>query len=199
MSILHLLEDFSDHIAGTPVAVTDVMLEDQKLAAFEKGYQAGWDDSAASQKDSKTRISEDFAQNVRDLSFTYQEAYSGLLGAMHPLISQMVNAVLPVVAQETLGVRIAELLQQHVAAHGQREVSIVTASPNIEGLRAILPQTDTLPIDISEDATLSEGQVHIRVGADWEQEIDLAEVLEGIRAAVDGFFQEASNALKETA
>ena len=103
MSVAHLLEEFSGVAGGEPVAVTDVMLEDQKLAAFEKGYQAGWDDSANSQRDSATRISADFAQNIRDLSFTYQEAQSALMAEMEPLLRDMVDAVLPTLAQETLG------------------------------------------------------------------------------------------------
>ena len=70
MTLSALLEDFSEPQPGTTVALTDVMIEEEKLQAFEKGYQAGWDDSAKAQKDSAAHLSEEFASNIRDLSFT---------------------------------------------------------------------------------------------------------------------------------
>lgn len=199
MALSHLLEDFGDNPPGTEVLMTDVMIEGQKLEAFEKGYQAGWDDSAKAQQENASQISEDFAGNIRDLSFTYQEAYAGFVTAMEPLISQIVSAVLPKLAMDTLGLRVADLLQQEIETHGRQPVQILTAPGSAGALRAILPDDEILTIEIEEDETLAEGQVHLRLGTAAEREIDLQDVLAGIGAAVEGFFQEASEALKETA
>lgn len=200
MALSRLLEDFGDNPeTGTEVAMTDVMVESQKLEAFEKGYQAGWDDSVKAQHESATRIAEDFAGNIRDLSFTYQEAYAGFIAAMEPLIRQIVDVVLPKLAIDTLGPRVAELLQQEVATHGRQTVHIITAPGSAGALRAILPDDEVLQIEIEEDETLAEGQVHLRLGTATEREIDLQEVLAGIGTAVEGFFQEASQTLKEIA
>lgn len=198
MPIAHLLEEFSDISDGTAVTITDVMIEEQKLASFEKGYQAGWDDSARAQQDSSTRISEDFARNIRDLSFTYQEAHGAFVADMEPLIRDLVNSVLPKLAQETLGRRITDILTTEVEAQGQAPVLLVTAPGQSDALQAILPETTTMPVEIVEDATLADGQVQLRFGG-TEREIDLAKVLETIGAAVEGFFQEAGQPMKETA
>jgi len=199
MSIMHLLEDFGESLPGTEVIMTDVMIEEQKLDSFEKGYQAGWDDSVKARQDSTARISEDFAQSIQDLSFTYQEAYSGFIAQMEPLIRQIVGSVLPKVAMDTLGLRIADMLQQQVATHGEQPVRIVSAPGSADALRGLLPEGAAMPLDIEEDDTLAAGQVHIRFGDQAEREIDLQDVLDGIGTAVDAFFQDASQTLKETA
>lgn len=199
MPITHLLEDFGTLARGTPVALTDVSLEEQKLEAFEKGYQAGWDDSVKAQHDDSTHLSTDFAQNIKDLSFTYHEAYNGMLTAMEPLIRQLVDAVLPQVARDGLGAQITDIIQSFVKEHGQHPVRIVVAPASVAALEAVLPQDDALPLDISEDATLAEGQAHISFGQEGEREIDLQGLLQQISGAVDAFFHGRSDQHKETA
>lgn len=118
---------------------------------------------------------------------------------MEPLIRQVVSCVLPPLAQQTLGVRVAQLLQEEVAAHGALPVTIVTAPGQSTALEAILPDDAALPLDIREDSTLAEGQVQLRLGEATEREIDLTDVLAGIGTAVEGFFQQAEQTLKERA
>jgi hypothetical protein len=51
-------------------------VEEAKVASFEQGYKAGWDDAVAAQSEDQTRIRADLARNLQSLSFTYQEARS---------------------------------------------------------------------------------------------------------------------------
>ena len=199
MPVADLLEDFGDSLAATDEAMTDVMIEDQKLDAFERGYQAGWEDSTKAQADSAERISEDFARNLRDLSFTYQEAYAGIIAGMEPMMRQIVEVVLPQIAKDTLAERVAGILMQEIAAHGHQPVELVIAPESAEALRAILPDDPTMPTEIREDSSLAEGQVQLALCTSIEREIDLQEVLGAIATAVEGFFQETSQSLKETA
>jgi len=199
MPVADLLEDFGDSLAATDEAMTDVMIEDQKLDAFERGYQAGWEDSTKAQADSAERISEDFARNLRDLSFTYQEAFAGIIAGMEPMMRQIVEVVLPQIAKDTLAERVAGILMQEIAAHGHQPVELVIAPESAEALRAILPDDPTMPTEIREDTSLAEGQVQLALGTSIEREIDLQEVLGAIATAVEGFFQETSQSLKETA
>jgi len=199
MPVADLLEDFGDSLAATDEAMTDVMIEDQKLDAFERGYQAGWEDSTKAQADSAERSSEDFARNLRDLSFTYQEAFAGIIAGMEPMMRQIVEVVLPQIAKDTLAERVAGILMQEIAAHGHQPVELVIAPESAEALRAILPDDPTMPTEIREDSSLAEGQVQLALGTSIEREIDLQEVLGAIATAVEGFFQETSQSLKETA
>lgn len=190
MSLSSLLEDFAQEAAQPVADLTEVGLEEQKLESFEKGYQAGWEDSTRAQEDSGTHISEDFARNIRDLSFTYEEAQAGVLAAMEPVVQEMVNAVLPAVAHDTLGPRIVEMLQAALAEHGRQPVLLTVAPGSASALRTILPEDIDLPLEIEETPTLAEGQVQLRFGETEESEIDLTRLLEGIRAASDSFFRE---------
>ena len=50
MSIAHLLEDFTAQAEGAPMRLLDEeALEEERLAAFEKGYGAGWEDALQAQ------------------------------------------------------------------------------------------------------------------------------------------------------
>ncbi len=189
MSISHLLEDFGAYARGTPISLTDVSLEEQRLEAFEKGYQAGWDDSVKAQSDDTRHITADFARNLQELSFTYHEAHAAALNSLEPLLRQMVEVVLPKIARETLGTRLIEVLEGLARTQGPEPIELVTAPANVTALEGILSDNPAMPMSIIEEASLADGQVFIRFGTN-EHEIDLAQVLEGLDLAVTGFFEE---------
>lgn len=199
MPVAHLLEDFADVAPASGETLSEGAIEDLRLAAFEKGYQAGWDDSVKAQRDSSTSLSEDFARNIRDLSFTYHEAYAGFVTAIEPVIGQIVTAVLPELAHATLGVRVAGLLEKLVEKHGRQPVLLVTAPASADALQAVLPGDSGLAVEIRQDATLGEGQVQLRFGDAAECEINLQEVLDGIHAATESFVQQTTPQRKESA
>ena len=60
-------------------------LEDAKLASFESGYSAGWEDAAAAQADDQTRVSADLARSLQSLTFTYHEARNHVLKAIEQI------------------------------------------------------------------------------------------------------------------
>ncbi|MET4128938.1 flagellar biosynthesis protein [Roseovarius sp. MBR-6] len=187
MSIAHLLEEFGDPSDGTPLAMTDVSLEEERLAAFEKGYQAGWDDAVKAQSEDARRITADLAQNLQDLRFTYEEAYGAVMAALRPLLTEMAGAVLPQLARESLAPRIAEMLHDHARAQGRQPIEIAAAPEDLPRLEQLTG--DSLEIALVADDTLAEGQVYLRFG-ESEAEVDLPGVLAGITAAVSGFFAE---------
>ncbi len=189
MPIGHLLEDYSDFNSGSPVTLTDISLEERRLAAFEAGYQAGWDDSLKAQAEDTMRVSSELAQNLHELSFTYQEAYSGILNALAPLLKEMVDTVLPQAARETLGSRVTEMLFELSQELGKQPVEIVTAPSNMVAIEEMIAKDVPLPVTVKGEISLGEGQVFVRVGG-TEREVNLSEVLAEIDRAVTGFFEE---------
>ena len=189
MTIGHLLEDYGAYAVGTPVSLTDVSLEEQRLEAFENGYQAGWDDSVKAQSDDSMRVSTDLAQNLHELSFTYQEAYAAILKSLKPLLEQMVGTVLPRAAHATLGARLTEMLQEIASDNGKHPVEIVAASANVAAIEQMVTSDLPMPISVTDEPSLGDGQVYIRID-ETERELDLSEVLAEIDRAVTGFFEE---------
>lgn len=195
MSIAHLLEDFSSYSDGEPITLTDVLLEEQRLEAFETGYQAGWEDAVKAQSDDSRHISADLAQNIQDLSFTYQEARSAVIESLAPLLTQMVETVLPKLAHQHLPDRVAEVVTALVAEQGKHQAVVQACAKDIPALEDLLSHDPEMDVTLDQDETLTEGQVRIKLGQ-TERELDLSAVLEGLEHAVSNFFNDE---IKETA
>ncbi|MEI4233407.1 flagellar biosynthesis protein [Roseovarius sp. D22-M7] len=193
MSITHLLEDFGVTRRGTSLSITDVSLEEERLEAFEKGYQAGWDDSVKSQGEESRRIAADLGQNLQDLSFTYEEAYAAVMQAVHPLLEQMVSAVLPRLARDSLVPRLVETLHDIAREQGHQKIAIAAAEADMPALAHLTEAVPEIDIELGVDDTLASGQIYLRFDG-REQAIDMQEVLEGIEQAVSGFFENSRKA-----
>ena len=163
-------------------------LEEARLAAYDNGYRAGWDDAAAAQDQDQTRVRADLARNLQALSFTYHEARSHMLQALRPLVEDMVSRLLPVLARESLGGVILEEIMP--VAENLVDVPVVlvinpSARPAVE---ALIAEATGLPLTIEEEESLGEGQAYLRFGAE-ELRVDLDRAVTDIAAAVRGFFE----------
>ncbi len=189
MSIAHLLDDFSAYARDGRAAMTDVEREEARLEAFEKGYQAGWDDSIKSQAEDSRRITADLAQNLQDLHFTYDEAFAAVMSALRPLFEQITTAVLPRLSAATLGPRLIDILHDLARSHGRQPIQIVGAPADAAALEAVVEALGDASVDLAEDDMLASGQVHLRFGA-TEHLIDMQEVLRGIEDAISAVFEQ---------
>ena len=172
--------------AGTVVTQVGA-IEEAKLAAYEQGYKAGWDDAAAAQSEDQTRIRADLARNLQQLSFTYQEARSHILKSIEPLLEEMVNRLLPETARETLAPLVLEQVMPMAEETTDQPVTLVLNPAVRAAVEALIEQATGLPMTIEEEPTLPEGQVYIRLGG-TEAQVDLSRVTADIAAAVRGFF-----------
>jgi flagellar biosynthesis/type III secretory pathway protein FliH len=167
------------------VEVTAV--EEAKVASFEQGYSAGWDDAAAAQQGDQSRIRADLARNLQSLSFTFQDARSHVLQAIRPLILEMINRLLPEVAREALAPTVLEAVMPMADELADAPLTLVL-NPAVRGqVEDLVTQATGLPMVIEEEPSLPEGQVYIRFGA-AESKVDLAQVTADIGIAVRAFF-----------
>lgn len=169
------------------VVLDRVALEDEKLASYDTGYRAGWDDANAAQSDDQTRMKADLARNLQTLGFTYHEARTHILKAIEPLMLQIVGRLLPEIARETLAPFVLETLMPLAEGLGDAPVKLVLNPASRAPVEALLEQATGLPVVIEEEPTLAEGQVYIKLGA-VEAEVDLDKATADIAAAVRGFF-----------
>jgi flagellar assembly protein FliH len=170
-------------------------LEDEKLASFEAGFQAGWDDALKAQSDSNTRISTDLAKNLQDTSFSYHEARAALIKSLRPLFTDITNTLLPVVARESMGAHIVEQLTDMSRSTLDQVIEVTVAPNNVDAIEQLLNHALPEPFVLIGDDDLGEGQVFLRIGAD-EREIDLEQVVTSIAAAMETFFQHAQEDVK---
>lgn len=158
-----------------------------KVASFEQGYSAGWDDAVAAQQDDQTRIRADLARNLQSLSFTFQDARSHVLQAIRPLILEMVNRLLPEVAREALAPTVLEAVMPLADTLADAPLTLVLNPSVRRQVEELLAQVPGLPMVIDEEPTMPDGQVYIRFGS-AETKVDLAQATADIAIAVRAFF-----------
>jgi flagellar biosynthesis/type III secretory pathway protein FliH len=173
--------------AAEMIVTDETALEEAKLAAYEQGYTAGWDDAAAAQKDEQGKIHADLARNLQALGFTFQEARQHVLQALEPLLSEMTARLLPEMAREALAPMILETLMPMAEDLADAPITILLNPGVRETVESLLMQATGLPMTIVEEPSLPESQVYLRLGA-AETKVDLGRATQDIAAAVHSFF-----------
>lgn len=172
---------------GTTMVVESDALEEERLASFDKGYAAGWDDATAAQSDDQARIRADLARHLQSLGFTFHEARSHVLAALKPLLTQIVARLLPEIARGTLAPMVLETLMPLAESMADQPVALVLNPVARPAVETLIGQATGLPLDLREEPTLGEGQVYLRLGAE-EVLIDLDRAVAEIAASVRDFF-----------
>ena len=181
---------------ATAQPVVDDVLEDMQLASFDTGYQAGWDDALKAHEQDASQAASGIAQNLQDMSFTHQEAYLKLSTAMKPLLSLIVDKLLPQVAHQVVGIHILDQLSDLMDSHADTALEIAVCPDNLDDLQAILADIVRIPFTLSPDPTLGKGQAYLRIGTS-EQEINLEAVLSGISEALEAFFEQTKEEISD--
>ncbi|MGQ0564881.1 MAG: flagellar biosynthesis protein [Gemmobacter sp.] len=184
---LEVFESASEPARTT--VVTDLSaMEEARLAAYEQGFTAGWDDATAAQASDQTRLGAEIARNLQDLSFTYHEARTHVLRGIEPLLTEMAARVLPDLARASLAPMIVETLRPLAEAVAETPVVLVVNPAARPAVAALIERNGGLPVSIETEPTLGEGQAFLRFG-ETETRIDLDRAAADIAAAVRAFFE----------
>lgn len=195
MSIAHLLEDFALHTGGGAVHLLDEdALEEQRLAAFEKGYGAGWDDAVQAQEQGRDQLGADLAATLSDLSFTYQEALSRMTLSLEPLFQSLINVVLPDAVERSFATRLTEQLTEMACEQIGQPMQLLVPAGLAQQIEALLPPDLSPAPQVVEDPALNPGQARLQVGIS-RREVDCAALLTAIAGAFDAYLFEAKEAL----
>jgi flagellar assembly protein FliH len=173
--------------SGPPQAV---LAEDERLAAYEKGYAAGWEDAIAAQEGDALRLREDLSHNLRDLAFTFQEARAHVLRSLEPLLRAMVDRVLPEAARAGFGAAVVAEAAAAAGAAATTPVEILVAPENVAAVEAALGEDPALPVRLVADPLLAAGQARFRMGAE-EGAFDQDALVAAIRGHVADFLNQS--------
>jgi flagellar assembly protein FliH len=177
---------------GAPQPLVEASaLDEAKVASFEQGYSAGWEDAAAAQESDQSRIRADLARNLQSLAFTFQDARTHVLQAIRPLILEMTARLLPEVAREALAPAVVEAVMPLADNLADAPLTLVLNPAVRDRVEALVAQATGLSMQIEEEPSLGEGQVYIRLGP-TETKVDLTQVTEDIASAVRSFFNLAT-------
>ncbi len=186
-----LLEDFETVATIQPAVPADMVpkaaAEVEKGAAYEQGYQAGWDDAARAEAQDQERIGADFARNLQELSFTFHEARSHVIKSMEPLLAELIDKLLPELVGETMGLRLVEELRPLIEDGADRPIELVVSPLSRAALERQLSETGYTAVQLTEEPSLAEGQAYLRVGQ-HEKQIDLTGALERFSQSVRALY-----------
>lgn len=182
------LESFAT--ANAVIASEDILAPDTeaRLATYEEGYAAGWEDAAAARREEDALTEQEIARTLATMGFTLQEARQQVILSLRPLIEAVVTQILPVAARESL----PHLVLDALIPLAEERASIplqLRLNPASRGviekhlLRAAAPD-----FTIAEDASLSPGQVVVTAG-DAGARIDLDAVARDIETALRDFHE----------
>ena len=207
MSSLFPLEDFGSgkpakrqtapaaEAPPPPTAQPAVDIEAEKMAAYEKGYKAGWDDASSAQSEDESRIGVEFARNLQELGFTFHEARNHVMRAMEPLLSEVVAKVLPSIVSDTIGQTIMEELLPMAETASDAPIEVVISPASRASLERLLDEKTAIPLTIIEEETLAEGQVYLRMGS-VERQIDMTATVDKIGHAIQAVYELNDEAMK---
>jgi len=195
MSIAHLLEDFTVQAGGGTVHLLDEeALEEQRLASFEQGYGAGWEDALQAQEQSRGQISTELGKSLEDMSFTYHEAITRMTLSLEPMFQSLTQTVLPDMIQRGFAARLVEQLCDMARDQIGQPMQIMVPAGRAEDVAALIPPELAPSPKVIEDPALEGDQARLQVGLS-RREVDCSALLDAIARAFDSYVFEAREAL----
>lgn len=164
---------------ANPTPVSD----EQALAAYDRGYAAGWEDATQAASQSSEKLDAAMAHNLEDLGFTYHEARTHVMLSLTPLLSGILTKLLPRMIRDSLGARIIEELGSLAERSADTPIELMVCPADVDQLRPVIARITSLPLSIVPEATVPQGQLFLRIG-NVEREIDLEGAMASIGQAV---------------
>lgn len=177
--------------ASTTSAALETSLDEVRLAAFDKGYQDGWEDADRAHQQDQGRIAAELAHNLQALSFTYHEARQATMKDTELLFRGMIESVLPKVLPAALTATVLDRLMDGLEAATQPMVEITVAPDNVARLEEMIGDSVAPPHRICPEPSLGSGQAFLRF-EDREERVDLQEILTELETIVEDLFAPGS-------
>lgn len=180
------LEEFSQ--SAPPMDDQAVEEDPIRLAAFEEGYAAGWEDAVSAQASADASTKADVETALRGLANQMQESRANVLAALEPLFSEICTRLLPEIARHAVAPAAADALMPLAEGLIDKPVRLRVAPAARGAVDAYLAQIGTATFDVIEDPALGPGQVEIatdRVEAHVDLDAATASVVRSIRSFFD--------------
>ncbi|TCP61175.1 flagellar assembly protein FliH [Rhodovulum bhavnagarense] len=175
------LEDFAARADDEPLPQAE-----DRLRAYEEGYKAGWDDAAAAEAQAQDHITAEFGKTLGDMAFGYHEARAHIMGGLAPLLSAMVDCVLPTLASKGFARTVADSVLPLARDLADRPLELHVCPENAPALEPLLADMPNLPLTLIRDDSLGPGQALLSTPRQ-AREIDLDAMLRDLGTALDDF------------
>ncbi len=183
MTGMSYLEDFA---AKTDQTAFTQATTSASPKSYDEGYEAGWNDAIAAEKDASDKSLRDMAVALQEAGFTYFEARQHVLKSLRPFVEAISQVILPELAQASLGPKIVETLD--ALANGIEDPIEILCPPAAEStLREICEEQIKFPVTLQAEPTLADQQVLFRY-ANGSAELDMSRCVADIQTAITEFY-----------
>ena len=188
MSRRLLLESF-DTALSQPSGDLDALPEEKWLEAFEKGYRDGWEDAERALSRRQGQITDGFAQQLQDLTFTLSEARVAVRREMSVLLSGVLDTMLPGALADLIGPQILAELDDLAEKMAEVQIEVVVSSEQTQLVESFLTNSTHPSAIVRGDPARPKDTAVLRFG-DNALEIDLNAALAEISDTLASYFDE---------
>ena len=142
----------------------------------------------------RSAVSAELARNLQELAFTFHEAKAHVMSGVEPILTALIDKVLPTLLGETLGPLILEELSR-MTDETDVPVTILVSPQSHDLVAGFLDGSTVLPHRLVVEETLGEWQVYFRLGS-HERQMDMSEVLDRITDRLVAFKDQNAKVLK---
>lgn len=188
MTLLALkLENFGDtSLVNGALTQAPEDAEEIRLSGYESGYQSGWEDATAEQEKSGQLIAANLERNLGDISFSYAEARSEVVGGLKGLFDSILNSFLPAIAAEAVIPLVAAELDKIVDGLGETRCELVASPGTVSQLDWLVGRFLETDIHILPEPAFADGRVCLRFGTE-QRDVDLSNMVQTMAAAIRDF------------
>ncbi|MEY4984819.1 MAG: hypothetical protein RIR62_3085 [Pseudomonadota bacterium] len=157
-----------------------------RLATYEEGYAAGWEDAAATQRDDRAQAEEEALRALAALSLGVDEVRRQILASLAPLLDAVVAQIVPALARESLAARVAEAILPLAAERAGGPVTLRLHPAARAVVAGHLQRLSSLSLVIEDDPALRPEQALVSIGTAGAH-VDLSGMADEIAATLRAF------------
>ena len=195
MSNRFSFEDFGRPIKPAEPVQTLKITEDDLTRATESAYQDGWDDCLAQVKVEEGRITEALGRRLAEIRVERAEILAEITAGTDLFLSEVLDKILPTVAQKSFGAKLRELLSATLAESLEPELTLHVSQDELAAVSDLISENDAFEtVNVVADPNLGITQVLISHGKETVR-FDLMAVLDELDAtfAEQKIYSEAAN------
>ncbi|MEM7722763.1 MAG: hypothetical protein AAF376_10340 [Pseudomonadota bacterium] len=194
----YTLDDFGGGRSDVPLlgpapdgAAQSQAPDEDRLAAYEAGYQSGWDDCASAEAEAHRNVGADLAANIAEIAITYDRARGDVLSGLGPLFEEIAGQFLPALATEAIAPAVIAELEEAARVASDGRVKLVASPNTLPTLEKLVEERDDLDVSLQAEPAYADGQVSIQFGQE-HRKIDLTDAANRMAEAIRAFVQTAT-------
>jgi len=185
MSIEHLLPEFSKYTSssgdGTNIG--------PDLAAFDQGYNAGWDDASKAVEHSSAEQRRELIEILSRHTGAAQDARAAVLADLRPIITGIADILVPQIADQSFAPHLAQFVFDQIDTYQSPNVVISVNQADFDGVQTVLQHTDFAGCTVQIDAAIRPQQACIGY-AGSEIEFNFQDAKAQIQTALASFLSQ---------